>query len=128
MLLNALITVFALVVASALLPSIPLFILRLALRNVGWFVQRRTRSRREEIASRVQAEEKELASKRTTSPTQTQTVDEDWEKVDSSSSSLGTAGSNKTTGDEDWDGFIGFFHPFWYGISFPSPCLLWAPC
>lgn len=115
MLLNALTAVVALVAASVLLPSIPLFILRLVLGNVGWIVQRRTRSRREEIISRVRAEEKELASKCTTSPTRTQTVDEDWEKVDSSSSCIGTTGSSdKTTGDEDWDGIIGFFHPFWF--------------
>lgn len=113
MLLSILITVFALVLSSALIPNLSLFVLRFVLGNVGWLVQRRTRSRRDVITSQVRTEEKEFISECAKSPTQTETVDEDWEKVDNSTSSLGTTGSNKTREDEDWDGVIGFFHPFW---------------
>ncbi len=36
--------------------------------------------------------------------------DEDWEKVDSEVSRIGIHGE-KT--DDDWEGIIGFLHPFW---------------
>lgn len=125
LLLNILITLIALAATSVLLPTIPLGVLRLGLRGVGWFIRKRTRSRREYIISRVRAEEEEeLQAKRggKLSPSTTQAEDEDWEKVDTSS--VGTAGNNHNNGqknrngqgpgDESWDGIIGFFHPFWY--------------
>lgn len=113
MLLNILVALFVLVVSSFLIPSLPLFVLRFVLSNVGWLVQRRTRTRREVITSQVRAEQEEFISECAKSPPQTQTVEEDWEKVDSSTSGSGTTGGNKTREDEDWDGVIGFFHPFW---------------
>lgn len=114
MLFKALLTALFLAAASLLFPKLPLCILRFVLGNVGRLVQNRTQSRREQIIAQVRADEEELLSKCFKSPPQTQTVEEDWEKVDSSSSCLGTAGSDKAPGNEDWDGIIGFFHPFWY--------------
>lgn len=112
-LLNMLVTLVALVATSVLLPQLPLSVLRLVLRGVGWLVQRRTKSRKEFIVSRVRADDEDFLSKRARSSPRTQAADEDWEKVDTSSSS--TAGNaNKGPGDDDWDGVIGFFHPFWY--------------
>ncbi|RAH83332.1 alpha-1,2-mannosyltransferase alg11 [Aspergillus japonicus CBS 114.51] len=108
LILKSFITLLALLATCVLLPQLPLAVLRLVLRAVGWAVQKRTRSRREYIVSRVRAEEEEVARKKSTKPASTD--DEDWEKVDTSSSaSSGTAG---TSTSDDWNGIIGFFHPF----------------
>ncbi|GLA70089.1 asparagine-linked glycosylation protein [Aspergillus tubingensis] len=109
LILKSVLTVLALLATCVLLPQLPLSLLRLVLRGVGWLVQKRTRSRREYIISRVRADEEEHAS-RTKAVSATNSGDEeDWEKVDTSSSSSGTAGINR---NEEWDGIIGFFHPF----------------
>lgn len=114
MLLNALVTLLLLVTTSILLPQLPLYILRFVLSRVGWLVQKRTRCRRAYIISQVRADEEASLEKCPKSAPQTQTVEEDWEKVDGSSSDFETAGSNKPAGNEDWEGIVGFFHPFWY--------------
>lgn len=120
MLSSALLTILGLAVICVFLPNLLVFILRFVLGNVGWLIQRRTRSRREYILSGVRDEEEKLLSKRDTSPTRTQTVDEGWEKVDSTFG-VGTAGgSNKPPGNADWDGVVGFFHPFWYEVVYSA--------
>lgn len=133
LILNALITIIAIAATSVLLPTIPLSLLRLVLRGVGWFIQKRTRSRREFIISRVRADEEEFQAKRDSSASgkssssTSQTEDEDWEKVDTSLA-VGNNGNGhreknrqrKAQGqgskDQDWDGIVGFFHPFWYAL------------
>ena len=42
---------------------------------------------------------------------------DDWEKVDQHAA--GTA-KNGEKGEAEWDGIVGFFHPFWYASSGPS--------
>lgn len=133
LILNALITIIAVAATSVLLPTIPLSHLRLVLRGVGWFIQKRTRSRREFIISRVRADEEEFQAKQGSpasgkSSSTSQTEDEDWEKVDTSlavGNNNGNGhreknGQRKAQGqgskDQDWDGIIGFFHPFWYAL------------
>ena len=113
-LLKTIITVLALLATCVLLPRLPLAVLRFVLRGVGWVIQKRTRSRREYLLSRVRAEDEEALSKRSRSSSGAQGEDEDWEKLDSSSSGSGTPGNNKVPESDDWDGIIGFFHPFWY--------------
>jgi alpha-1,2-mannosyltransferase len=118
-LLKTFLTLLALLATCVLLPQFPLGVLRFVLRGVGWVIQKRTRSRREFLISRVRADEEEQLVKRSKSSPRGE--DEDWEKVDSSSSSSGTAGPSKKGGnngnkgpaDADWEGIIGFFHPFW---------------
>ncbi|KAL4896479.1 hypothetical protein BDV59DRAFT_107344 [Aspergillus ambiguus] len=108
-LLKAFISILALLAACVVLPQLPLGVLRIVLRGVGWVIQKRTRSRREYILSRVRADEEEFQSRRSkTSPGE----DEDWEKVDTSSAHSGPAGQNNATANDDWEGIIGFFHPF----------------
>lgn len=114
-LLKTAITVLALLATCVLLPRLPLAVLRFVLRGVGWVIQKRTRSRREYILSRVRAEDEEASSKRSRSSSGAHGEDEDWEKLDSSSSGSGTPGNNKAHESDDWNGIIGFFHPFWYG-------------
>ncbi|KAF7171239.1 hypothetical protein CNMCM5623_003625 [Aspergillus felis] len=117
-LLKTFLTLLALLATCVLLPQLPLVVLRCVLRGVGWVIQKRTRSRREFLISRVRADEEEQLVKRPKSSPRGE--DEDWEKVDSSSSSSGTAGPSKKGGnsgdkgpeDADWEGIVGFFHPF----------------
>ncbi|KAF7167468.1 hypothetical protein CNMCM6106_003028 [Aspergillus hiratsukae] len=117
-LLKTFLTLLALLATCVLLPQLPLGVLRFLLRCVGWAIQKRTRSRREYLVSRVRADEEEQLVKRAKSSPRGE--DEDWEKVDSSSSSSGTAGLSKKGGnsgnkgpkDADWGGIVGFFHPF----------------
>ncbi|KAF9892716.1 asparagine-linked glycosylation protein [Aspergillus nanangensis] len=107
-LLKIILTIFALLATCVVLPQLPLGLLRFVLRGVGWIIQKRTRSRREYILSRVRAEEAESQNKPAKSSAGED--EEDWEKVDNSSSDgSGTAGSN---GQDQWDGIVGFFHPF----------------
>ncbi|RAL09507.1 alpha-1,2-mannosyltransferase ALG11 [Aspergillus homomorphus CBS 101889] len=110
LILKSFLTLLTLLATCVLLPQLPLAALRLVLRAVGWAVQKRTRSRREYIVSRVRADEEEFARKKPAKAIANQTEDEDWERVDTSSStSSGIAGNNT---NDDWDGIIGFFHPF----------------
>ncbi|GAQ11112.1 GDP-Man:Man(3)GlcNAc(2)-PP-Dol alpha-1,2-mannosyltransferase [Aspergillus lentulus] len=117
-LLKTFLTLLALLATCVLLPQLPLGILRFVLRGVGWVIQKRTRSRREFLISRVRADEEEQLVKQSKSSPRGE--DEDWEKVDSSSSSSGTAGPSKKGGNSgkkgseaaDWEGIVGFFHPF----------------
>lgn len=138
-LLSTLIALLTLVASSVLLPSIRLGFLRFGLRGVGWFIQKRTRSRKEFIISRVRADEEEFQAKWAaataascstgkSSLSTSQAEDEDWEKVN-----VGTVGNNQGNGhkrkdgtalggDENWKGIIGFFHPFWYAVVSFSEC------
>lgn len=40
--------------------------------------------------------------------------DDEWETVDSYA--LGTS-PNGGKGEKEWDGIVGFFHPFWYVVT-----------
>ncbi|KGO44912.1 Glycosyl transferase, family 1 [Penicillium expansum] len=122
---KAILAILVLTATAVLLPKVTGVLLGLVFRGVGWLIWRRTRSRREYVIARARSEEEELRASRpkgsTTSPSRNGAEDEDWEKVDSS----GASGVQTTTGSEssggisegnqrpeDWDGIIGFFHPF----------------
>lgn len=119
---NAILAIFVLAVTAIFLPQLSGNLLGLVFRGVGWLIRRRTRSRREYVIARARSEEEEHRAPRpkasSNSLARGQAEDEDWEKVDSS----GPGGVNTTSssdsdasGDDEWDGIIGFFHPFWYG-------------
>ncbi|KAL9115482.1 MAG: hypothetical protein Q9227_000803 [Pyrenula ochraceoflavens] len=101
-------TILVTLVIAALIPSVLGYILRAFARLTGIYLQSRTRARREAIWTRVKTEELEIQSgQRTTS---TRTEDEDWEKVESYAAKFAANGG--TMADEEWEGIIGFFHPF----------------
>ncbi|ETN46632.1 uncharacterized protein HMPREF1541_00818 [Cyphellophora europaea CBS 101466] len=74
------------------------------LRLWGWFLQSGTRDRRHAIYQQMKRELKATEEKRK----QFQDAEDDWEKVESTS---GTAPNGDVSGN-DWEGIIGFFHPF----------------
>ena len=77
-------------------------------KTLGWYLWRRTQPRRHLILAQVNAEEKEFQVKERRSP---KSDDGDWEKVEINTVGVAKDGSQ---GDQDWQGVIGFFHPFWY--------------
>ncbi|KAJ6044564.1 uncharacterized protein N7446_002757 [Penicillium canescens] len=123
---NAILAVLLLTATAVLLPKLTGAVLGLVFRGVGWLIWRRTRSRREYVIARARSEEQESRAPRpkvsTNSLSRNGADDEDWEKVDSlgpggvqtatSSKSSDGAGGNKDRNSDDWDGIIGFFHPF----------------
>jgi hypothetical protein len=78
-----------------------------ASRTVGWYLRRKTAGRRAQILERVEGDEKALAEDQSAR----RDSDEEWENVESYAA--GTA-RNGEKADKEWDGIIGFFHPFWY--------------
>ena len=102
----------------SLVPLLTVYTLRYSLRLVGWYLRRKTQSRRELILERVKLEEDVFRRQKRTQKAE----DEDWEKVEGYS-----AGSapNGATAAEEWEGVVGFFHPFWYVPGPSSPRERW---
>ncbi|KAJ5678701.1 Glycosyl transferase family 1 [Penicillium macrosclerotiorum] len=119
---TAIIALLILAATAILLPQLAGAVLGLVFRGVGWLIRRRTRSRREYVIARARSEEDEQARalrQKTSSHSlaRSQGEDEDWEKVDSSAPSGAKTSSTSTSNDsgassDEWDGVIGFFHPF----------------
>ena len=121
---HAILALLVLTAVAVLLPQLPGGLLALIFRGVGWLIRKRTRSRREYVIARARSEEEECrASRAKDSVSRSQVEDEEgWEKVDpgerpSSSSDNGAAGTEEGRKD-DWNGVVGFFHPFWYDAFF----------
>ncbi len=93
---------------SILIISLSALISKLLLQAVvGWYLRRRASARKITILARVKLEEAQYQLSASQSP---KTDDGEWEKVEKH-----TAGSAKNGGeaDDEWEGTIGFFHPFW---------------
>ena len=72
---------------------------------LGWYLRRKTHERRKLILAKVAAEEKSSLSPE---PSLSKSSDEDWEKVDKGEPKR----SKKSLKNTDWNGIVGFFHPF----------------
>ncbi|KAL8676970.1 MAG: hypothetical protein Q9186_006561 [Xanthomendoza sp. 1 TL-2023] len=75
-------------------------------RSIGWYLRWKTAPRRSSIVSKVKLEEAQsqlLASQSTRSD------DGDWERVEKHA--VGSA-PNGEEAENEWEGIIGFFHPF----------------
>lgn len=121
---NAILGILVVAVTAIFLPQLTGSLFGLIFRGVGWLIRRRTRSRREYVIARARSDEEEYRASHLKDSTQSlarsQAEDEDWEKVDSSggaktssSSDSGASGGVEGSKTDDWDGVIGFFHPFW---------------
>ena len=101
-----------LVLFSLLVPALVavLFVpaaLRFAAELVGQHLRRSSRTRRELLLARVASETKTHEAEQRKSKKD----DDDWEEVGTTPpGSAGKAGKV----DSEWDGIVGFFHPFWY--------------
>ena len=83
-------------------------------RAAGWYLKRYALARKKAIIRRVKIEE-EAAQKFNRRSQKSE--DDEWEKIES----YGTASAiNGGQADDDWEGIIGFFHPFWFVLGNPS--------
>ncbi|KAL8662324.1 MAG: hypothetical protein Q9168_008275, partial [Polycauliona sp. 1 TL-2023] len=92
---------------SILIIGLSALVIRILLQTVvGWYLRRKTRARKITILARVKLEEARSQLYASQSP---KSDDGEWEKVEKH-----TAGSAKNGGeaDDEWEGIIGFFHPF----------------
>jgi len=74
----------------------------------GYYLRKKTEGRRARILETVEKDEKEFAEKGERRDS------EEWESVDAYA--VGTA-RNGEKGDKEWDGIVGFFHPFWWALQ-----------
>ena len=74
---------------------------------LGWHIQRRSRERRAILAARVCADEKQWSEKHQGG---NRSDDEEWETVESYAAGIAKNGDRA---EREWEGVVGFFHPFW---------------
>ncbi|KAB5582453.1 GDP-Man:Man(3)GlcNAc(2)-PP-Dol alpha-1,2-mannosyltransferase [Coniochaeta sp. 2T2.1] len=97
---------------AALAPFAWLFFLPFVYKTVGsllgWYLRRKTEGRRARILEVMDADLKNYREKKQQQSRESSS-DDDWERLDSQA-----AASSKNGGkaDKDWDGIVGFFHPF----------------
>lgn len=77
---------------------------------VGNWLRRKTAQRRAALKSKSDAERAEAEEQRKSQSSE----EEDWEKVGPSRSGSDAETKDEIKVDKDWDGVIGFLHPFWY--------------
>jgi hypothetical protein len=101
------------VVLATLLGGVPWLLvvlapigIRAAGRLLGWYLLRKTDGRRHQILERVEDEQKALDTHSNISGGS----DDEWQKVESCA--VGTA-TNGEEANKEWDGIVGFLHPFW---------------
>lgn len=112
-------SIAALIAAIPLVPILTAYILRFILKNAGDHLRRKTSARRDLVLQRVKIEEQQVRSNLQTSQ---RTEDEDWERVESHAA--GTAIGGDVPQEKDYEGVIGFLHPFWYGPDHHDRCQL----
>ncbi|KAI9885408.1 MAG: hypothetical protein M1823_002792 [Watsoniomyces obsoletus] len=100
--LNVAVIVLALSAAFFVVP----LVIRAGGRLFGWSVKQSTQDRRKLLFRRVKAEQKAYGLRKSRTNSRD---DDEWEQVEKSTSSIT---KNGVVADEDWEGVIGFFHPF----------------
>ena len=102
-------TLFWGLVNTILIIAIPVCIFRWIFRTtVGWNLRRRSAARKNLISARVKLEESQSQLRERCSP---KSDDGEWEKVEKYA--VGSA-ANGGEAEDEWEGIIGFFHPFWF--------------
>lgn len=99
---------YILLIGVLLIPRLCSYISVTALRGLGKYLQHTTRARRQAIWSRVKAEE---IQRQTDPVSQKRAEDDGWEKIDGDA--VRSVESSRDIPDEEWEGIVGFFHPFW---------------
>jgi alpha-1,2-mannosyltransferase len=84
--------------------------LHLLAELAGRRLRHSSRTRRELLLDRVAAETRAFEAEDSTKSRE----DDDWEKI--VPSPIGSAGSVGQAGAE-WNGIVGFFHPFWWVVK-----------
>jgi alpha-1,2-mannosyltransferase len=104
-------TVFVVFLSLLVAVSVSSFLLPKALRFggelLGSSLRRASRTRRELLLARVTNEQRTYDAEHTRTKRK---EEDDWEEV--KASAVGSA-VNGGKADKDWNGIVGFFHPFW---------------
>lgn len=79
-------------------------IIRFLGAQAGHYLRRSSRTRRSLLLARVATESKNYEAKHA------EIEDYDWEEI----ASVATDGNAAKEQDKQWEGIVGFFHPFWY--------------
>ncbi|KAK4915613.1 hypothetical protein LTR28_013536, partial [Elasticomyces elasticus] len=82
------------------------FLFRYTLQTIGSHVRSRTLSRRQILRARANADAKSASSFASSAHT---SIDSEWQKIENDNNNNNNTRSNA---DRDWDGVVGFFHPF----------------
>lgn len=79
--------------------------------TLGWYLRKKTDGRRSLILRLTDDDEKAYAEdrSRSKSSSSSSSLDNDWENIEKS---VPGASPNGEKGEQDWDGIVGFFHPF----------------
>jgi alpha-1,2-mannosyltransferase len=101
-----------LIILSLLLPVIASVIflprfLRFGAELLGHQLRRSSRTRRELLLARVVSETKAYEAEQRNKKKE----DDDWEEVGNTDTS---SKSDVGKAESEWDGIVGFLHPFWY--------------
>ncbi|KAI9815080.1 MAG: asparagine-linked glycosylation protein [Pycnora praestabilis] len=102
---RALSVTIALIVLASISLLAP-FLVRSIGGGIGWYLSRKTRDRRSLILARVKAEEESSSREQKKTP---KSEDEEWEKIESYAAGFA---KNGDIAANDWEGVVGFFHPF----------------
>jgi hypothetical protein len=100
------------------------FVTRLIGGVLGWYLRRKTDGRRSHLIELMDEDDKkfreEQGSNTTAGLDATVNADEEdeWEKVDTYAVGSSPNGDKE---EKEWDGIVGFFHPFWWVAA--APCL-----
>lgn len=84
------------------------FIWRLVGSSLGWYLRRKTDGRRCHILEVVEADERKYRDSKSAKGRK-----EEKEDRDTFNNTEATGTSDGKVYDKDWDGIVGFFHPFW---------------
>lgn len=86
------------------------FIWRLVGSSLGWYLRRKTDGRRCHILEVVEADERKYRDSKGAKGRKEEK--EEWETFNYNTEATGASEGGKVY-DKDWDGIVGFFHPFW---------------
>lgn len=101
----ALLFIVVSLLVSVLVSAIFFFsIVRFLGEQVGDYLRRSSHTRRELLLARVATETKNYEAEHN------EPEDYDWEDL----ASVATDGKVGSKRDQQWEGIVGFFHPFWY--------------
>lgn len=90
------------------------FLVGLVGRCIGWVLLKKTEGRRSLLVGLMNDDNKKSAEQSTENTSAASSSSEEWEKVQSPDTKATTT---EKSSQQDWDGIIGFFHPFWYAIK-----------
>ncbi|CAK7205671.1 asparagine-linked glycosylation protein [Sporothrix eucalyptigena] len=100
----------AVVLTGTLLP----YIWRLAGSTLGWYLRQRTEGQRQFLLEMMAADEKRFQDQKKQkvvkeAQKKVDGSDDDWENIEAEATA---SSGNGERGASDWDGIVGFFHPF----------------